>query len=393
MRLFAFLYCLVLCKTMLPAQAPLSIYWNGANRPAVQPPHTRWADNADVADVVITTALNPTGDAVKLSAQTSQASFPQADSLWISQDSFANPKTLDHALLRLLLPHLANQKSSRQIIRYDLPMEDNERHVDAFGLWAFSAGFDGTFNWNSRSDRDPRSGTVSITQREYVLKPSLSAFRMGRVYRHTTTLDFWHRKSRQAQDQAITGSNRNILFIDHQSMFQFHDHWAIGALLSWNSDNTIVVGPDFSFGDEGLSAGIGVEGNIFRYRDFYRRYWIMGTQATQNHFDGVAANIQCYTEAASLTPWGFWKASMRYSAAPESDFSTPKHRFRAAASINYNIRGGWYLTVGGEFNRLYSDNPFIPVTRHQQVFQFDWGIDYYFGRGRSNVLNPRIRQI
>ena len=393
MRFFVFLYCLVLCKTLLPAQAPLSIYWNGAYRPSFQPPHTRWAANADAADVVITTTVNPVGDAIKLSAQASQTSFIQLDTLWISQDSFASPKALGRALLRLLLPHWANQKSSRQIIRYDLPMEDNERHVDAFGLWAFSAGFDGTFNWNSRSDRDPRSGAVSITQREYVLKPSLGAFRMGRVYRHTTTLDFWHRKSRQTQDQTTTGSNRNVLFIDHQSMFQIRDHLAVGALLSWNNDNTIVIGPDFSFGNEGLSAGVGVEGNIFRYRDFYRRYWIIGAQATQNHFDGVSANIQCYTEAASLTPWGFWKASMRYNAAPENDFSGPKRRFQVVASINYNIRGGWYLTVGGEFNRLYFDNPFTLVTSNQQTFQVDWGIDYFFGRGRSNVLNPRIRRI
>lgn len=378
---------------MLPAQSPLSIYWNGAYRPSAQPPHTRWAANAAAADLVITAALNPIGDAVKLSAQASQINFAQIDTIWISQDSFASPKALNRALLRLLLPHWASQKSSRQIIRYDLPMEDNERHVDAFGLWAFSVGFDGDFNWDRNRDRDPRSGPVSKTDWRYLLHPQISAFRLGRIYRHTTTLDYRFRSSRQTQGQTIFNNTQKIVGIDHQSMFQLGGHWAVGALASWNSNTTFLVTPGLLVGGEGLSVGLGVEGNAFRYRDFYRRYWVVGTQVTQDHLDGLSPHVLCYTEAASLTPWGFWEASMRYIAAPKSTFSTPKRGFRAAASINYNIRGGLYLTLGGEFNRLYSENPFLFVASNQRVFQVNWGVDYFFGRGRSNVLNPRIRRI
>jgi len=284
--------------------------------------------------------------------------------------------------LQLCITATASAQSART---YTIPGVSNQQETDRFGLWAFQVGLNAGAGKVTNHDALSSTGKIKKEKKTLRLHPQIALFRLGRIYRHSTILDYQYDGVKHSSTFDATETNENIQNFNlyHSSMFRIGQHFAAGS--------------GFMIDQNSFSISPAIEANLFPYQDFFKRYWLTGIYYKANLDDGILRftdsnfdPLGIYTEAAVLTKWGFWQAGAGYSRTFFASNNRNQRDINGNLSAHYNLGRSWYANCSIEGNSSRSD--FSSDTFHFTFSSFSctWGLNYYFGNGRENVINPRM---
>lgn len=392
-----------ICAGEAAAQNALRVYWK---RPANASDfvwnirYTQHVQDEAAAQIVLQTALDSlTGQQFlyargqgTLSALRSRVALPAADS--------ADPAQWTDAIEKALLPFWMRDESLRHLCSYEITGVSNQEEIDRFNRWTFLPELSG---FSSRRNARDQFLDTRYESKETVhnWKAGLSAYRIGKQSRHVSSIEY---DLNSYKSLGYSFNNRFVrrgLTMEHSSMFSAGRHTMLGGLISYSTSRQ-----DFFFiSPNRLISAMALEHNLFNYGQFYRRYWIMGFRLGHERISASILRPQksyfgaLYTQRAQLTDWGFWQATFHYTLRQFSIkdnsmilnfWDLYKHNFNFQTRVACNIRSGWFFNVdlGTRFGFSHLDY----TSRDYHNIRLDVGMSCYFGKGRENVLNPRIRQ-
>jgi hypothetical protein len=297
---------------------------------------------------------------------------------------------------------LATNKSARKMIRYDLPGISNQSEKDRFGLWAGQVNLDASANKTLNLDHIPIKEYLRKEVSTRSVTAGASIFRLGKIYRNTTSVQIKNDKnfSKNSYDGIQTTFQSKAVAYAHSSIFRLNQHFAAGVRAQYDVIKENNFEP-FSFFTtrSTLKMGPAIEINLLPYRIFYKRYWIIGAYYQASHSEFMFESSQktyqpgFYCEAASLTRWGFWQAGVGRIPGSFLLSQIPANEYYGNIKLSYNLGRSLYTTVHIVEKRMQSPKDNFGVNSKSSVFEVNWGLDYYFGRGHENVLNPRMSGI
>jgi hypothetical protein len=373
------------------AQTALNVYW--PDRPTIdfELPYTNWVNDSSTAQITLDIETNAENSHV-LTAHGMHIK---------NQISFDKHRVRDQAYLKkqlevLLLVFWSKDKEIRSNLSFELPQVSNQKEVDRWGLWAFSPQFNVRLYGDQSKDIFPPDDALLESNKVAFILGGFSAYRIGKIHRNTISLlaDYQFRDINNIPENGPDFKNTNLfLTLRYNSMFRLGNHFMLGGAgrLTQHKDHLNFVGaPPTSSTTRYYGITASAEFNIFRYDDFFRRYWLFGIHAGMTKYRYLGSDYSSestdsgiYSEAAQLTKWGYWSA---YVACTTKSISTWRS-INSGAIIGYNLGKSWYINIDLNYirrNKKEGINPYMD-------FRASIGMAYYFGQGRANVINPRMR--
>jgi len=307
-----------------------------------------------------------------------------------------------------LLPYLL-QTPLAQSINYQVGAEfDHKNTPDPWEKWTFKPGleFDGRSSFFK--DSNPLTGTLENNTGSLALRPSFSFWHISEKWKVSGALNYlyfqdWERSNTSSSD---ISRKQGRLELRLGGVYSLSPDWSVGAGYArsefWIHDSRTNIFPSNPYN----SLGLGVEYSFLPYREYFRRRLVAGyawgtsfeDNSTIETPDIFLRNHQVYAEYAKISRWGYFLANAYSTFDYKPDEWT---RFSLGSSIHLAINLGkniyTTLTINGAWGNseydLASING-IPIVQSRNVrsgrYDFSLGIDYYFGSGYRNVVNPRL---
>lgn len=294
-------------------------------------------------------------------------------------------------------------------ISYEVnPVLDYANTPDPWRKWTFRPSLDFNGQQAFFSDSNPLNGDVKNSNGAVQVKPSFTFWHISETWRVVGSIHYryfhnWRHTtsglSEFSKKEVSLGANLN-------AAYSISSHWSVGMGFFrsqyWNSQNAASFFPNKPFNNLSL----GVEHSFLPYRDYFRKRFVLGYTWGANLTDGehlktpdiFLRNHQFYAEYAKIARWGYVIVGagnfLNYIPNQWTRFSLNSN-FRFAINLGKNIYTTLTLhgTWGNEFNNLAGLNG-TPIVESKRIRSGNYdcaiGIDYYFGSGYRNVVNPRF---
>lgn len=298
-----------------------------------------------------------------------------------------------------LLPFLL-QTPLAQGIEYKVsPKFDPQNTPDPWNKWTFKPGF----GLNGRSaylkDSNPNGAEVENKVGNLSLRPSFSFWHVSEKWRLNGSVNYnyqqaWQRLNNVSQ----VNDKQSSLSLSFGGVYSINQQWSVGLGASrvqfWDHAN----------GSNAISqAGLGVEYSFLPYEDYFRQRLVVGYTwlLPIDESDAIEIpeiilrNHQLYGAYAKTAKWGYFLAEL----SSRVDYKVLEwFNFELSSNIGLGINVGkniytTLIVVGNWSNNQQNLSSGLPNSPTRKLTMgnviYNLGIDYYFGSGYRNVVNPR----
>ncbi|MBC7777563.1 MAG: hypothetical protein H7246_19170 [Phycisphaerae bacterium] len=334
----------------------------------------------------------------------------QNDTITWHTDPGENPGSIREkglqAFKRGLLPYLI-QTPLIQSIDYKVgPEYDYANTPDHWNKWTFSPSLDLSNNVEFFKDNNPLSGEVESRKGGLNVAPSFSFWRIGEKWRvngrgYYNYSDSWKKSSGGVGDFS---KKQESSILDLGGAYSLSARWSIGMSLSryFFRGN----GPFFSTNKPQNGVAFGLEYSFLPYRDYFRKRLLVGYTWGASIEDGSRVELekklyrghQVYAVYAKTARWGYFSANLD-CAVDYVPYEWTRFSLSSEAHLGFNMGKNIYLTLNLDWS--WGNNNYNlaflggnPVVQSRNVrsgrYNYSVGVDYYFGSGYRNTINPRL---
>lgn len=301
-----------------------------------------------------------------------------------------------------LLPYLLQTPMAKSLDYNIQGTVDNADTPDPWNRWTFNPGLDLSADNKFFRDTNGFTGLVENRFASFFAAPSFSAWRIGRQWRLAADVQYNYAHTEQVTQGTIGdfSSTSRTLNLNLNGVYTLGQHWSIGAGISSQKNWFEFFDPPYK-----TIVSLGLEYNLFDYRDFFRRRFLISYKWDKNLNEPLAfvtlGNPHGHTLSmvyAKVGRRGYLEVGTRAEAT--FDFNN-----WTLFSLGGNIRGGVNLSknlfltlqvIGNWGNSDFSIAGLggTPTIFSNQIRSGDYnyrvGIAYFFGSGYRNIINPRL---
>jgi hypothetical protein len=276
---------------------------------------------------------------------------------------------------------------------------------EGWNRWSFNLGGFGKFKMENYSSQLPKTDVLYEKNSELTISPSFQMSRVGRHIRNSTAIEFEFTKRNQLKDGEQLKWNRTTYHLFQNLVFTFKNRFSVGAKIDIsNMDYGFNNFSDFDNVYRGrTSFSLGLEYNFISYKHYLRKNWNIGYYHNFLEEDfwinTSGSDDTFFTSAFRLTKWGYWQVHLSHN----SNLLNNPHRvfsIRSDSELGWNVKKSLYLTLNpylsvrySKIYRVYFQDPnyaTIELNDNYIFYSTSIGIKYYFGQGKTNVINPRM---
>lgn len=303
-------------------------------------------------------------------------------------------------LLRYLL-----QTPIASAINYQINTDYNHSDTpDPWNKWTFKPGLSLYGNDNLIQESNFLEDTLETRNGAISLRPSLSSWYISDQWKFSAGLDYsyFHAWRHSKHGEGDYSNKQAYLTMRLSGVYSLTSRWSLGARF-WRSKSWISQTPDFISKETTDRLKIGLEYSFLPYRDYFRRRLVLGytwepdLRSAFKSPDFFLRTHQIYGEYAKIASWGYYVATAGSSLDYQPDYWI-NYSFRSSFRVGINLGKNIYTTL--DFNGVWSSNrrdlnsSGVPssdgIKRQSGQYAYSIGIDYYFGSGYRNVVNPRF---
>jgi hypothetical protein len=299
------------------------------------------------------------------------------------------------AYKRGLLPYLLQSSLANAITYQIADTVINADTYDPWRRWTFNPRLQVSSNGKFFSDDNPLTGKTDNRIREINVRPSFDVFHIGRTWRFGffSAYEYHQRKQTTLNESLNSKESNNNLLIESEAVYALSQHWSAGA-------SSYFFSGKYNWQTGGA---LGLEYNIFPYRDFFRQNWLFGYYTRLQVGNGIASRLNhaLFTSYTKIRPWGYLRAGAHLSVWPVKQEWT-RFRFRSDVELALNLGKNvfWFTRLSGSYtNNEYGlsllSNPLLVTSINARTgyYDFSCGVSYFFGSGYQNIVNPRFSRI
>lgn len=270
------------------------------------------------------------------------------------------------------------------------------RKKDPWNNWSFRIGLSGDYDAEEFSEG--YEYRLSLSANRVTKESKISVWAFIENEKDTYTIE-----DEGESEEIISETRRAMIFTSY--IKGLTSHWSLGGFLDAYSST-------YDNADIYVTAGLGVEYNIFPYEDYTKRELRLQTKLeyTIRHYDSMTVfglmreNLfrqEIQVMFALKEPWG--SVAMQLTGlAYYHDFS--KNHFRGDIELRVNLIKGLTFHISGDYSRI-QDQLSLPAegaSREEVLMELQQlatgyevsmrlGLSYRFGSVFSNVVNPRFQ--
>jgi len=282
---------------------------------------------------------------------------------------------------------------------------DHSNTPDPWNKWTFKPGVSLYGNNNLVKESNPLEDTLKTRNGAISVRPSLSSWYISDQWKISAGMDYFYFHSwRYSKNSEDDYSNKQAyLTMRLSGIYSLTSRWSLGAGF-WRSRSWNRQTPAFISKETTDRLKIGLEYSFLPYSDYFRRRLVLGytwepdLKSSLKVPDFFLRTHQVYGEYAKIDSWGYFVAAAGSSIDYQPDswiiFSL-RSNLRVAINLGKNIyttldfNGSWSSTKR-DLNSLGGPPTNEGIKRQAGQYAYSLGIDYYFGSGYRNVVNPRF---
>ncbi len=294
------------------------------------------------------------------------------------------------------------QTPMAQSITYQINSGYNHSSTpDPWNKWTFKPSLSLYGNNQAVKESNPFADTLETRNGAISMRPSFSSWYISDQWKLSAGLSYFYFHDWRYSTNGIDDFSRKqaYLTLRFSGVYSLTSHWSVGAGFSrgksWNSE---LPNPIYDVPSDRLK--LGVEYSFLPYRDYFRKRLVVG-YSWMPYLGGsiklpefFMRTHQVFGEYAKIASWGYFVADASSSIDYEPDSWTNfslKSSFRVAINLGKNIYTT--LDINGAWSKNKRDLSILTneaIKRQTGQYAYSVGIDYYFGSGYRNVVNPRF---
>jgi hypothetical protein len=307
--------------------------------------------------------------------------------------------------VRNRLPLGLDKLLNEDFFSFDAPKVD-----EGWNRWSFIGDLSGDFRREKFKSQLPNVGKLISLDGQYTVTGGIQANKVKRKVRHTTAIELGIFKEEYKKYDSNLEKNAEIEAHFFQNLvFTFWDRLSLGGMFDYNSKHELfrypfAPLPTFILKDK-LKIYGGLEINLIPYTHYLRKrlsfgyYHLFDESPYIYRYQDYIEEDLLFLSTFHLKPWGYWSGSFNH-------FSNLKnqpwvgYKINAQLEIGYKISKSFYLTLAPQittehipnYSNYFNPSGIYVVSAHlkSQDFNCRAGIHYYFGQGKSNVINPSM---
>jgi hypothetical protein len=296
-----------------------------------------------------------------------------------------------------------------------VPSFYNDRNREGWNRWAYSLGGSGFFSSEDYKINYPNLGKIVSINRKHEYASALKINRIGRKFRNSTVLEYLNYGFKDVNP--ITGisdelTNRAIHFFQN-AVYNLNQKFSIGVYCDVSNVQDLYFSRpfrDYYYNQLRKNVYAGVEYNFISYKHFFRKrltfsyyhqFYSNENVDFSNVFRGsIYRNYRDKFEmsAFKLLPWGYISSNLDYGINLNSSLFK-KQNFNAELSVGRKVSKSLFFVITpklnfnkGNFDNFAFYSPRLNPNKGSS-YGLSFGLDYYFGRGKTTVINPRMSRL
>lgn len=273
---------------------------------------------------------------------------------------------------------------------------DNADTYDPWNRWTFNPELDASFFQLGYKDSNGLTGDVDNKRGRTLINSSFNIWRIGRRWRFMNSWRYqyynqYYRTLSTRNSSPDRNLNVNLAFV-----YSLGKHWSTGL-----STSVVDISPKYPANTK-ISPGI--EYDVFSYERFFHKRLLIGyyyDQALPNTDYGTpSVNHNLYLIFAQTSNWGYYNLNANFGY----DFNNSYWNsaiYSGGFTVGINLLKNFYLRMVGSFTygNYYNSVAGIsgPIVFSKKARSTDMnlnlGVDYYFGSGYRNIINPRMTRL
>lgn len=303
-----------------------------------------------------------------------------------------------------LLPFIL-QTPLAQGIEYKVsPNFDNQNTPDPWNKWTFKPGFNLDGRSSYLKDSNPYGTDVENKVGNLSLRPSFSFWHISEKWRLNGSVKYsLFREWQRLNDISQVNRNQALLDLSFGGVYSLNQAWSVGLGMSrtqiWNRNAGTTTTQSIN------RVSLGAEYSFLPYEDYFRQRLVVGYtwELPIDESDAIEIpevilrNHQLYGAYAKTAKWGYFFAELG-SRVDYKVLEWFNVELNSNLGLGINVGKNIYTTlvvIGNWNNNQQNLTPQSglpnPPTRKLNMANviYALGIDYYFGSGYRNVVNPR----